>query len=150
MAKFPYAKDALRNLFKKPTTEEYPKVPSQAPQNYRGKLKFNENACIGCGMCIRVCSPGAITKTIKKLSESEQQITMKFDLLSCTFCKMCADFCPKKAITLTEDYKMAVTSKEDLVVGGSFIKKLPPKPDPKVIAAKIAAAKAKKAAMAKK
>ena len=92
---------------------------------------------------MRVCSPGAITKTMKAV-EGGQEITLEFDLGSCTFCGMCKDFCSRHAITLTGDSQIVVTDKSQLKVSGSFIKKAPPKPTPEQLA-KIAEAKKKAA-----
>lgn len=142
----PYLKEALLNLVSKPVTSKFPEEPVKTAPNYRGKIEFNADACIGCGMCIRVCSPGAITKTMKPV-EGGQEITMEFDLGSCTFCGMCSDFCPRKTITLTGDCEIVAKDKSELIVKGSFIKKAPPKPTPEQLA-KIAEAK-KKAAEAK-
>lgn len=139
----PYIKEAVKNLFKKPVTSKFPEDPVDTPNGYRGRISFNSGKCIGCGMCIRVCSPGAITKTIKNI-EGGQEITMEFDLGSCTFCGMCSDFCPKKTISLTKDSQMVVLDKSELKVSGSFIKKMPPKPTPEQLK-KIAEAKKKAA-----
>lgn len=138
----PYLKEALGNLFKKPVTSSFPETPVETPKNYRGRIDFNADNCIGCGMCIRVCSPGAITKTVKAVEEG-QEITMEFDLGSCTFCGMCSDFCPKKTIALTGDSQMVELNKENFKVSGSFIKKSPPKLTPEQLQ-KIAEAKKKK------
>lgn len=141
MAKIPYAKEAIKNLFRKPVTEKYPNVPAKIPKGYRGKLKFDATTCIGCGLCIRACAAGSIVKTMVK-KEDCQEITMSFDMGSCTFCGLCADFCPKNSIELTEEYSMITTKGEKITVEGTFQKKLPPKPDPaKIAAAKAAAAK---------
>lgn len=135
--KIPYLKDAVKNLFKPSITEKYPFVKIQTPQNFRGKIKFDADKCVGCGMCIKVCSPAAITKSVENI-EGGQKITMHFDLGSCTFCQMCADFCPRKAIELTGEYSMVTTNKSELFTEGTFVKKLPPKP----AAAPVAAPKA--------
>lgn len=137
MMKVPYMKEAFKNLFKPPVTEKYPFVKIQTPEHFRGKIKYNPDTCLGCGMCIRVCSPGAITKTVENV-EGGQKITMHFNLGSCTFCQMCADFCPKKSIELTQEYSMVTTNKDDLFVEGSFIKKLPPRPPVKAVPPKNA------------
>lgn len=126
MIKFPYVTEAIKNLFKRPVTKRYPKTKVKAPKNYRGKIKFNEGLCIGCGICMKVCPAGAITKKVENVKEGKK-ITLSFSLSSCTFCKFCADHCPKKAIELTEEYSMVSTDKEQLLVEGSFIKKLPDK-----------------------
>lgn len=130
--RFPFFKYAVDSLFSKPSTEKYPFVKKEASEGYRGKIKFYPDRCISCGMCIRVCSPGAITMTKGEMTDEGEKVTMEFNLNSCTFCQMCADFCPRKSIELTKEYSMIATNKNDLVVGGSFIKKNPPKPASKV------------------
>lgn len=142
----PYLKEAIGNLFKPSVTSKFPESPVETPNNYRGRISFDEKNCIGCGMCIRVCSPGAITKTVKAV-DGGQEITMEFDLASCTFCAMCSDFCPKNTISFTSDSQMVERDKNNFKVSGSFIKKIPPKPTPEQLK-KIA--EAKKAAAEKK
>ncbi len=133
MGKIPYFKEAFKGLFQSPMTNRYPYSGIDIPKDYRGKIVFHSDRCVGCGMCIRVCSPGAITKTVKNV-EGGQEINMKFDLGSCTFCSMCADFCGKNAIEFSREYSMVATDKTTLFVEGSFVKKLPPKPQPKPVA----------------
>jgi formate hydrogenlyase subunit 6/NADH:ubiquinone oxidoreductase subunit I len=135
MTKIPFIKEAIKSLFKSPVTDKYPHTKPEVPEGYRGKIKFNADLCVGCGMCIRVCSAESITKSVKSLADS-QEITLRFDLGSCTFCKMCADFCGKKAIEFTPEYSLISVSgdKSNLIVEGSFIKKLPPKPATKTVA----------------
>lgn len=138
MGKVPYIKEAFKSLFKPAITNKYPYVTVEAPENYRGKIVFKADQCVGCGMCIRVCSPASITKAVENV-EDGQRITMKFDMGSCTFCGMCADFCGKKAIEFSKEYSMVVTDKDTLTIEGSFCKKLPPKPAPKPVAEAAAA-----------
>lgn len=136
MAKVPYIKEAIKSFFQSPVTNKYPYVKPEIPKDFRGKIKFKPELCVGCGMCIRVCSPNAIVKSVKNVDDT-QEITLSFDMGSCTFCKMCADFCAKKAIELTEEYSLIGTAgnKESLMVSGTFVKKLPPKPAPKPVTA---------------
>lgn len=124
---FPFVKIAVSQLFKKPSTEKYPIVKKEAPEGYRGKIVYHPDKCVNCGMCMRVCSPSAITRTIEKTEEGDK-ITFEFHMGSCTFCQMCADFCARKAIELTKEYSMVVTNEDDLKVRGTFIKKPPVKP----------------------
>lgn len=134
MAKIPFVKEAITNMFKSPVTNRYPYSQPVVPKSYRGKIRFNADLCVGCGMCMRVCSPASITKTVKTIDDS-QEITMSFDMSSCTFCGMCADFCGKKAIDFSQEYSMLAFSsdKSNLMVEGTFTKKLPPKPAPKPV-----------------
>lgn len=152
----PFAKLALSNLFKKTSCDMYPVVPSEAAPNYRGRIVYHADKCIGCGMCERVCAGNAITRTVEKLPDEQgDKITLTFNLGSCTFCATCADFCSRKAIELTGDYHMIATKEEDLLVSGSFVKapikrpaKPVEKPAPAAAAAEAPAAQAETPAVA--
>ncbi|MBE6962438.1 MAG: hypothetical protein E7445_08295 [Ruminococcaceae bacterium] len=148
---FPYLKRALSNLFRPAVTEKFPAgEPPKAAEGYRGRISYDPTLCVNCGMCMRVCAPQCMTRTIKPLEGGAQEITLTFDQSSCTFCRLCADFCARKAITLTDDYMIVGTQPEDFIVSGTFIKKAPPpKLTPEQLAelkAKAEAAKAAKAA----
>ena len=127
MIRLPYVREALTQVFSKPSTEKYPFVKKEAPAGYRGRIKFHPERCINCGMCIRVCSPGAIVRTVEK-QEDGDLVTMEFHMDSCTFCQMCSDFCAKHSIEMTTDYEMVATDPKDLIETGTFLKK---KPQPK-------------------
>lgn len=118
---FPFLKTALGNLFKKPSTVLFPLVEVEAKPRYRGRITFDSARCRSCGMCMKVCSPGAITKTVKKIAGGKY-VTYNFDMTSCTFCAMCEDFCNENAIQLVEDYHIWATDAKDLVVTESFFK----------------------------
>lgn len=122
MAKVPYIKQAIKHIFMPAETQKKHYKLVDAPEFYRGRIKFDQDTCIGCGMCIRVCAPQAITKKVEKL-DGEEKVTMNFDLGSCTFCKMCEDFCPKKSIKLTKDYSLVSRDKKTLFEEGTFTKK---------------------------
>lgn len=122
---FPFAMEALQHMFSKPSTENFPKMKKEAPSNYRGRLVFHPDRCNGCGMCIRVCAPAAITKTVKKTEEGDL-ITMEFHMGSCTFCQTCADFCNHNSIEMSQDYAMVARDEDEFKITGSFLKKPPP------------------------
>ncbi len=130
---FPFVKEAISQLFSKPSCAMYPAVESIAAPRYRGRISFDPSKCINCLMCERVCCGGAITHTVEKTEEGDK-ITRSFNLGCCTFCAHCQDFCNHGAIQLTQDYHMIATKEEDLIVSGTFIKKppvkkaVPPKP----------------------
>jgi len=138
----PFVKEAISQLFSKTSCDMYPVKPSEAAPGYRGRIVYYPERCIACGMCERVCSGNAITRTVEKVEEGDK-ITLSFNLGSCTFCATCADFCSKNAIELTGDYHMVATKEEDLIVSGTFIKKPPVKKAPPA-AAKPAADSAAK------
>jgi NADH-quinone oxidoreductase subunit I len=119
---FPFLKEALSNLFSKPSTVNFPKVNVEAMPKYRGRIAYDAEKCVNCGMCIKVCSPGAIERFSEEV-EGGENITYEFDLTSCTFCGMCQDFCAEKAIELTGDYHMVATDPLDLITRGTKFKK---------------------------
>lgn len=134
---FPFIKEAIKQLFSKPSCNMYPFVPVEAAPKYRGRIVYHADRCIACGMCERVCAGGAISRTIEKLPDEQgEKITLSFDLGSCTFCSHCADFCSRDAIELTQDYHMIGVKDDDLVVSGSFVKA--PRKKPAVAAAPAA------------
>lgn len=144
----PYLKQSFKNLFRRPSTGAFPAgEPPKAAEHYRGRLVYNADSCVNCGMCIRVCAPQCIERVIKPLENGDQEITFTFDMSSCTFCATCSDFCSRKSITLSEDYMIVGTKHEDFLVGGTFIKKAPP-PKPQFTPEQLAEMKAKAAAKA--
>ena len=132
---FPFVKEALAQLFSKPSTIAFPAAPSPAKPNYRGRIVFHPDKCISCNMCERVCAGQAITHTSEPCEEGER-ITRQFYLGSCTFCSHCASFCTHGAIELSDDYHMVADyyhadtfeeGEEALIVRGTYIKKAPVK-----------------------
>ncbi len=119
---FPFLTTAVRNAFTKPSTEAFPCPQGEGLGNYRGRIRFNQDSCVDCGMCIKVCAPMAITR---EEEETEGGINVRriFDLTSCTFCGTCQDFCEEKSIVLTKDYHMVGTKHEDLIVSGVTFRK---------------------------
>ena len=135
---FPFIREALSQLFSKPSCEMYlPDKTKLGAPNYRGRIVFHPDKCINCMMCERVCSGNAITHVIEKTPEGDDKVTRTFYLGSCTFCATCMDFCGHGAIEFTRDYHMIATKEEDLMVSGTFVKMAPVKKAP---AAKPAAA----------
>ncbi len=113
----PFLKKAVYNAFTKPSTEAFPCPEAEGLGEYRGRIAFNQDSCVDCGMCIKVCAPMAITRTEEKV-EGGKNVTRTFDLTSCTFCGTCADFCEEGSIKMTTDYHMVATDPKDLLVSG--------------------------------
>ncbi len=132
----PYFEEALAKLFSKPSTGAFPKLVPPAAPGYRGRIVYHADKCIGCGLCIRVCAPQAITKSSLINENGDEEVTMEFHMGSCTFCNTCADFCSKKAIELSEDYMLVVTDEDELKVRGTYIKEKPAPRPPAAAAAK--------------
>src|SRR3954469_24395991 len=81
-----------------------PDVRKADPKGFRGLPHVSEAPCAdGCTACRDVCPTGAITLD-----------PFRLDLGLCIFCGECAEVCPEK-ITISNDYKMAATTREGLV-----------------------------------
>ena len=92
-------------------TRKYPYASKQPSIGIRGKIKYDMNLCIGCGLCERDCPSGAI-QMIGKGKESGFHVFLD----RCTFCSQCVDTCPVDAIILTEEYELASLNKEELKI----------------------------------
>jgi formate hydrogenlyase subunit 6/NADH:ubiquinone oxidoreductase subunit I len=102
----------LGSLFKKPATSKYPFVKKAMPKNFRGKLRFHPEKCIGCKMCMRDCPSGAIT--IRPVGEKKFEAVI--DLDKCIYCAQCVDTCPKKALEATPEFELAQLDRKKLKV----------------------------------
>ena len=102
----------LSSLTKKPITVKYPAEGKEMPENFRGKLRFSSEKCIGCKMCMRDCPTGAIE--IRKINEKEFEAVI--DLGKCIYCAQCVDSCLKKALEITPEYELAQLEKLKLKV----------------------------------
>ena len=59
-------------------------------KNYSDKLSVDEDKCIGCGKCEKLCPMNNIKIVDKKVVQNNQ----------CTMCYRCINNCPKQAMTL--------------------------------------------------
>lgn len=59
-------------------------------KNYSNKLRTDEDKCIGCGKCEKLCPMNNIKIVDKKVVQNNR----------CTMCYRCINNCPKQAMTL--------------------------------------------------
>lgn len=133
--KFTFIPELFRQFFSKPFTNLFPvkyapasvkeileKVqkgeikinpPVEIPDKttFRGKIQYDKEKCIGCGLCIRVCPAKAI-----EMKTEEKKIRIYVG--RCIFCGQCIDICPKNALSMGEEFLLADTNKtsENLIV----------------------------------
>jgi Ni,Fe-hydrogenase III small subunit/ferredoxin len=81
--------------------------PPEVPDRFRGRPVFDALKCPdGCTACADACPTRAIT-----IDE-----TVKIDLGRCLFCTDCIQACPEGAVSYSQDYRLAVRKREDLIV----------------------------------
>ena len=85
---------ALKNLFSKPATSQYPAVPKEYPERSRGHVEIDIDNCIMCGICSRKCMSGAI-----KVDRATK--TWSIERMGCVQCQACVNACPKKWLRAT-------------------------------------------------
>ncbi len=91
-------------------TMPYPAGAPALPDRYRGKPQLDYSRCpAGCRACQEACPTEAITC----------QDRPALDMGRCLFCGDCAAVCPDGALRFTQEHRLAVWSRDDLVLRAS-------------------------------
>ena len=103
--------EVLRMAHTKPATVRYPYERTEIPADFRGKIAFNAQNCIGCKICMRDCPARAIE--ISKPGE-EKIFECTFYLDRCIYCAQCVESCPRKALSITPQFELATYKRDSL------------------------------------
>jgi Ni,Fe-hydrogenase III small subunit/Pyruvate/2-oxoacid:ferredoxin oxidoreductase delta subunit len=91
-------------------TIAYPAGPVTLPDRFRGLPVVDTARCPdGCRECATACPTDAITV---------DERGFRLDLGRCLFCTECAAACPDGAIQYSQEYRLAVRTRQDLVYDG--------------------------------
>ena len=64
-----------------------------------GEIRFREERCKGCGLCVIACPKGLLAVS-EKINRSGYPVAEIADMKSCTGCVLCAEMCPDVVITV--------------------------------------------------
>ncbi|MGC9434828.1 MAG: 4Fe-4S binding protein [Methanomicrobiales archaeon] len=122
MKVLPTMAEVLRQVWRKPVTNLFParylppsirdlldqvaagkatlNPPIPTPPNYRGRITYDRESCIGCKLCTRVCPANAI----EFLPETKR---VRIYVTQCVFCAQCTDACPKNSLSMSDEFLLA-------------------------------------------
>jgi hydrogenase-4 component H len=92
-------------------TVKYPFAPLEVSKDFRGRPEHTAEQCIACAACTIACPANALAMETDATAGTR---TWSINYGRCIFCGRCEEVCPTQAIKLTEDFELAVASKEDL------------------------------------
>jgi len=99
-------------VFIKRPTIEYPTKTIIFPERFRGVLEVDDELCIGCGICAKVCPNTCIFMV--PYEKGKPAMIPEIDLQHCMYCGLCVDYCPPQAIYHTHVVSIVGFKREDL------------------------------------
>jgi hydrogenase-4 component H len=113
LLQFRILKVALASLFGRAYTNPFPRRAFEPIEQYRGRPRYNEEECIGCGACAEVCPSQAIDIS-DDISGEKPARTLVHHLDNCIQCGQCERYCTtEKGIKLTTEWDYAGFRSED-------------------------------------
>ena len=114
-------------------TEQYPLERPVVYERYRGQPRLNvnpetgESLCIVCNLCALACPEQLIVVKGERnpATKRKEVVSWTYDLSRCMFCGLCAEACSTDALELTQDYEMALYSREGMVLDQAALERGP-------------------------
>ncbi len=105
-------------------TEQYPLERPQIAERYRGQPRLRkkegtgESECIVCNLCALACPEKLIVVKGERnpVTKRKEPVAWTYDLSRCMFCGLCAEACSTDALELTQDYEMALYTRDGMVL----------------------------------
>lgn len=83
---------------------------------FRGLHALNENLCISCGQCAKICPNKCIEMIEVTFPQIDRPKKMpQVNIGRCMFCSLCTVKCPTGALVLTNKYELAAYTREELI-----------------------------------
>lgn len=160
-----------KHLFVPAVTIQYPEERVPMVERARNRLFVNMDDCIGCKQCETACPVNCIEiETVKGLPTDTLGLTsqgkkkalwvtkFEIDIAKCCYCQLCVFPCPTECIVMTDVYEFSEFDRDDLNYSFASLTDTEVKEKKENFekfqaekeAQKIAAAKAKAEALAKK
>ena len=113
----------LRNLFRRPTTVQYPEQRVGQHPRFRGEeFTWYEERCTGCAICAKYCPLGIIRIVTDPHGGDEQEggsykvDVFDIDQARCMYCGLCVEACPYDALHMGTGFEAASYRRQDMVV----------------------------------
>jgi hydrogenase-4 component H len=103
----------IQAVLSPPFRTRFPAEPVEPGAGFRGRVRFHEANCIGCGACAEVCPPKCID-LIDDLDATPPKRRLVQHLDACIWCGQCERYCPTgEGIKLSSEYDCVGFAPED-------------------------------------
>ena len=102
---------------------EYPELPAQVANRYRGFHRYDLTRCIACDRCAKDCPVGCIDIGKQRATGRKGfQITnYTIDYTKCMFCALCIESCPVDCLLMGSSYDLSCYGRDGCVVDFSCL-----------------------------
>ena len=104
--------ELVKNFFHKPDTVKYPFVKLTPPPEFRGRMVWKAEDCIGCQACVRDCPTNVID--IIKAAPDVKKFNITYRMYLCIFCGQCVETCPVHCIHWTSAFELAADKRQTI------------------------------------
>ncbi len=111
----------FKNIFRKPTTLQYPDVmPDLSPRfrglHYLARYPDGTERCVCCGLCAAACPANCIYMEPMENEKGERKARIYIiNEIRCIFCGYCEEACPEEAIFLGREFEFCKYNIPDFI-----------------------------------
>jgi NADH-quinone oxidoreductase subunit I len=97
---------------------EYPELPAEVADRYRGFHRFDLTSCIACDRCARDCPVDCIYIGKERVEGKKGFRVTSFviDYTKCMFCAMCTESCPADCIFMGSTHDLSSYCRDGCLV----------------------------------